>query len=420
MAADHKNLFWHGKENAHIIQLSDAGDVNHSRTRTARGPILTSRMVEAIANDTITLFLKMTRADSPTALARRKRHIVEVVSRHYDLGSCRRTSRLTGGVLNEVYLAETSQGDFVIRVNRVRRSIFEIERLSSFLSYLGYRGIPVDELVPAADGQVAAEMDGELFSVHRYIRGTVYTNPGELNGNQTANVMTFLAHYHSTAEGYCNHGDLAVRDGLLPVMYTENPDSLRERLKDLPKTEQVAESAVDHAIDRLAGFFASGAYRELNRTWIHGDFRSCNVAFDADRVSGLFDWDLLCNGPRIFDVVVASADMARTIAGPLSRDPDLWRRDFARHFGAYRKEARRLGTDITEPEVKSIPGFLIADTILSGVLFALHLRRLPLKPCESASQRRQRSDRLHTESISDLAAIDSLIASGREMISAHP
>lgn len=353
----------------------------------------------------------MTRANSPTALARRKRYIVEVVSRHFDLGTWRRTSRLTGGVLNEVFLAETSRGDFVIRVNRVRRSVAEIERLSSFLSYLGSRGLPVDELVPAADGRVAAEIDGELFSAHHCIRGSVYPSPRDLTGARITNMMKFLAHYHSASGRYRDDRKLAARDDSLPVMYTEDPDRLRERLKNLPTTDRAVESAVNHAIDRVGSFFASGAYRKLKRTWIHGDFRCCNVAFDADDVSGLFDWDLLCNGPRLFDVVVASNDLARTIAGPLSRDPETWREEFARHLAAYRKEARRLGTDMTGSEVGSIRYLLLVDAILSGVFFALHLKRLPLKPGETASQRRQRSDRILSESVNDLAAIDSLIAS---------
>lgn len=359
----------------------------------------------------------MTRADSITAISRRKRFIVDAVSRRYDLGSLRRTERLTGGVLNEVYLAETSRGDFVIRVNRVRRAIAEIERLSTFLSHLRNRGIPADELVPAADGRVAAEMDGELLSVHRFVQGTVYASPAELSGFQTAKLMRFLAHYHSAAGEHRIDGRLAARDEMLPVMYTEDPDRLRGRLKRLPKMAKVEASAVNRAIDRLASFLVSGEYRELIRTWVHGDFRSCNVAFDADGVSGLFDWDLLCEGPRLFDVAVASADLARSITGPLSRDPRVWQEDFGRHIAAYRKEARRLGADMSGAEVRSIPHLLLADTILSGIFFALYLRILPLKPDESSSHRRQRSDRILSESLADLAVIDSLIANGDTYLS---
>ncbi len=360
---------------------------------------------------------RITHGDSLQDLAQRERRIVEVVSRCFAIGTVRRTARLAGGVLNEVYLAETSRDRFVIRVNRVRRSVAEIERLSSFLASVGRLGIPVDGLVPAADGRVAAEIDGELLSVHRYIPGTVYPSPQDLTGTQAANMMTFLAVYHSAAADYRITGRLAARDEMLPVMYTEDPDRLRGRFESLPKTTRVVESIVNGAIDRLASFFASRLCKELERTWIHGDYRSCNVAFDGDSVSGLFDWDLLCNGPRLVDVVVASNDLARMIVGPLSLHPEMWQQNFAGHLAAYRKKARRLGTDITESEVRSIPCLLIADTILSGVLFALYLRKLPLKPGESAGRRRQRSDRLLSDSVDDLITIDRQIANGTAMIS---
>jgi Ser/Thr protein kinase RdoA (MazF antagonist) len=86
----------------------------------------------------------MTLVYSNADIVERERRIAEFAVIHYGLGACRRTSRLTGGVLNEVYLAESSRGDFVIRVNRVRRSIDEIDRLSDFLSHLDRSGIPVD------------------------------------------------------------------------------------------------------------------------------------------------------------------------------------------------------------------------------------------------------------------------------------
>ena len=342
----------------------------------------------------------------------RKGRISQIASRHYDFDTIRSMTRLTGGVLNEVYLAETSCGDFVIRVNRVRRSMDEIERLSDFLSHLDRSGIPVDGFVRTAGGQVAVAFDGELLSVHRCLPGTVYPSPADLADRQTANMMRFLAVYHSVAVRYRNHESLAARDESLAVVYTDDPDRLRGRFENLPKTTSVIESAVNGAIDRLASFFVSGLYRQLGRTWVHGDYRSCNVAFNGDRVGGLFDWDLLCNGPRLWDVVVASGDLTRMGGGSLSRQPEAWRGSFLRHLATYRKEARCHGADITEPDIRSIPHLLAADAILNGVYFALYLRQLPLKPGETDERRRERSERLLSESIEDLIAIDSLVANG--------
>ena len=355
----------------------------------------------------------MTFVNSHATNVERECKLSEIASRQFDLGACRRTSRLAGGVLNEVYLAETSRGDFVIRVNRVRRSVDEIDQLSDFLSHLDRSGIPVDGFVRSAGGQVAAAFDGDLLSVHRCLPGTVYPSPADLTGRKMSTMMRFLADYHSAAGRYRTNRRLAIRSESVPVIYTDDPDRLKGRFEGLPNTAPFVESAVNGAIDRLAAFFAARRYQELPRTWVHGDYRSCNVAFNGDRVCGLFDWDLLCDGPRLWDVVVASSDLARTAGGPLFRQPEAWRREFVRHLAAYRKGARRRGADITEPEVRSIPHLLVADAILSGVFFALYLRQLPLKPGETGDQRWQRSERLLAESIDDLETIDSLIADWR-------
>lgn len=185
----------------------------------------------------------------------RKGRISQIASRHYDFSTVRSMTRLTGGVLNEVYLAETSRGDFVIRVNRVRRSMDEIERLSDFLSHLDRSGIPVDGFVRTAGGQVAVAFDDELLSLHRCLPGTVYPSPADLTGSQKATMMRFLADYHAAAGRYRTNRGLAIRNESVPVIYTDDPDRLKGRFESLPHTTPVVESAVNGAIDRLAGFF---------------------------------------------------------------------------------------------------------------------------------------------------------------------
>ena len=145
------------------------------------------------------------------------------------------------------------------------------------------------------------------------------------------------------------------------------------------------------------------------------------MVFDGDGVGGLLDWDLLSDGPRLLDVVVASNDLAKTVAGSLSSHPNTWLERFSHYFSTYSSAANRLGMKVTESEIEAIPYMLVADTILSGVFFALLLQKLPLKPDETAGERNQRSKSLLEESASDLIALDRLIACGRSLIGAgHP
>ena len=48
--------------------------------------------------------------------------LIDVASRFFDLGGWHLAARLGGGILNEVYLIETSHSHYILKVNRVRQS----------------------------------------------------------------------------------------------------------------------------------------------------------------------------------------------------------------------------------------------------------------------------------------------------------
>ena len=289
----------------------------------------------------------------------------------------------------------------------------EIERLSDFLIHLDRSGIPVDGFVRTAGGQAAVAFDDELLSVHRCLTGTVYPSPADLTDSQTAAMMRFLADYHSAAGRYRTHVGLAIRNESVPVIYTDDPVRLKGRLKSLPETSRDMESAVNGAIDRLASFFG---LRTVQAT---------PTDLGPRRFTGPATWhsmETVCAGCS-----TGTCFAKAPVCGTLSLHPATWpewpgvpchanrKRGAAVSFGISQPTGRkhgRHGADITEPEVRSIPHLMVADTILSGVFFALYLRRLPLKPGETDERRRERSESLLSESIEDLIAIDSLVANG--------
>ena len=347
------------------------------------------------------------------------RQLIDVVSRFFDLGEWRQIARLAGGILNEVYLVETSHGHYILKVNRVRQSKAEFEHLSSFLLYLDQRQISVDRFVRTTAGQVFVQSDDILLTLHRYIPGIVYQSPLGLTSIQITNMIEFLATYHFAVGEYQITQELTVPDEILPVVYTEDPNRLTRQLDRLPKTTAAIESTVNRAIDKLGTFWSPSSYKALRRTLNHGDYRTCNVVFDGDRVEGLLDWDLLSDGPRLLDVVVASNDLAKAVGGSLSSYPNTWLEHFGHYFSTYSSVANRLGMEVTEPEIEAIPYMLVADTILSGVFFALLLQKLPLKPDETVDERNQRSKNLLEESVNDLVALDGLIASGSILLKSN-
>ena len=224
--------------------------------------------------------------------------------------------------------------------------------------------------------------------------------------------MAFLATYHAAVDDYQVTQELVVSDEDLPIVYTEDPNRLKERLRSLEMPTRDLEATVNRGIDRLRELGASESFKRLKRIANHGDYRSCNVVFDGNDIRGLLDWDLLSYGPRLLDVVVASNDLAKIIAGSLSNHPDEWLEHFVRFFRTYATAAEDLDIGITEHEIEAIPYLLIVDTILNGIFFALFLRKLPLKPGETTVERNQRSAAVLEKSVNDLLALDELAMHG--------
>ena len=338
--------------------------------------------------------------------------LIEIASRAFDLGRWSGVTRLKGGILNELYRLQTSCGQYVMKVNRVRQSKTELEHLASFLSYLEERGMTVDGIVPTIQGHAVFQDQGLFITVHRYIPGTVYHSPLALTSIQQARLMAFLATYHAAVDDYQVTPELVASDEVLPIVYTADPGRLKGRLHALGIPTRDLEATVNRGIGRLREFRASESWKRLKRIPNHGDYRSCNVVFDGNDVRGLLDWDLLAYGPRLLDVVVASNDLAKINAGSFSSHPDEWLEQFVKFFRTYATAAEELDIGITELETEAIPYMLIVDTILNGVFFALFLRKLPLKPGETIAERNQRSAAVLEKSVNDLLALDELAMQG--------
>ncbi len=338
--------------------------------------------------------------------------LIQVASRAFDLGRWSGVTRLKGGILNEIYRLRTSSGTYVMKVNRVRRSKAELEHLFLFLSYLEERGVTVDGIIPTTQGSAVFQDRGLFITVHRYIPGTVYHSPLALTSIQQTRLMAFLATYHAAVADYQVTPELVASDEVLPIAYMEDPGRLKGRLRTFGIPTRDLEATVNRGIDRLRAFWDSESGKGLKRIANHGDYRTCNVVFDGNDIRGLLDWDLLSYGPRLLDVVVASNDLAKIIAGSLSNHPDEWLEHFLRFFRTYATKAEDLNIGITEHEIEAIPYLLIVDTILNGIFFALFLRKLPLKPGETTAERNQRSAAVLERSVNDLLALDELAMQG--------
>lgn len=162
-----------------------------------------------------------------------------------------------------------------------------VERDLDLLEYLATAALPVPRYIATAAGRRYAVYEGKAFWLSR-----------ELPGHH-------FAQFHGPA-GLEQVGRLAMRLGELHSVLASAPNSqrfpvFRDSAEHLLTTLLARASPFDvDRLQRLRGKVASVA--ELPAQLIHRDFHRGNVLFTGEAVSGYLDFDLVHQGPRLFDV----------------------------------------------------------------------------------------------------------------------
>jgi Ser/Thr protein kinase RdoA (MazF antagonist) len=162
-----------------------------------------------------------------------------------------------------------------------------VERDLDLLEYLATAALPVPRYIATAAGRRYAVYEGKAFWLSR-----------ELPGHH-------FAQFHGPA-GLEQVGRLAMRLGELHRVLASAPNSQRfpvfgDSAEHLLTTLLARASPFDvDRLQRLRGEVASVA--ALPAQLIHRDFHRGNVLFTGEAVSGYLDFDLVHQGPRLFDV----------------------------------------------------------------------------------------------------------------------
>lgn len=258
----------------------------------------------------------------------------------FGLGRVEATSRVEGGLSNDMWHVRTAEGEFAVKVMRAhaetdgfRGSIeaaFQIE-MNAFRT-----GVPCPEPKATPEGHALLRVDGQWLRAHRWHMGTV---PDPAENLSAAGVL--LARIHRAGEAV----QRPLEDELMGIrrwtalakitgLPGHVPDQLRRAAPDLAKLE--SKTLTSRGL--LTGFVAS-----------HGDLDPKNTLLAGERLLAV-DWDAA--GPRSFarEAVSLSLDWSDDITG------------FRRRLAAY---AESSGTTIpAEPWVfggwvEALSGWLV-------------------------------------------------------------
>lgn len=179
---------------------------------------------------------------------------------------------------------QTSSGCFYLKTSE---SVESAERHLDLLEYLAGAGLPVPRYIPTVAERRYAVDAGTAYWLSRKLPGDHFQQfRGPTGRKQVERLATTLGELHGVLSR-------APNSGRFPVF--------RESAQQLLETLLARENPFDVGrLQRLRGNVASVA--ALPKQLIHRDFHRGNVLFTGEALSGLLDFDLVRQGPRLFDV----------------------------------------------------------------------------------------------------------------------
>jgi Ser/Thr protein kinase RdoA (MazF antagonist) len=215
---------------------------------------------------------------------------------------------------------QTSDGCCYLKSGESTESV---ERDLDLLEHLAAAGLPVPRYIPTAAGQRYLLDEGTPFWLSRQLPGNHFEQfRGSMGIDQVERLATPLGELHRAFIS-------APNPQRFPV-FRESGEELIAQLLDRETPFDVAR------LQRLRGSVASVA--SLPKQLIHRDYHRGNVLFTGEAVAGFLDFDLVHQGPRLFDVCYcASGVLSESFreAGYV----DYWLNILAAIFRAYGRNA---------------------------------------------------------------------------------
>jgi len=166
-------------------------------------------------------------------------------------------------------------------------SVESAERHLDLLEYLASAALPVPRYIATTVGQRYAVDDGKAFWLSRKLPGHHFAQfRGSAGLEQVGQLATRLGELHHVLPGAPN-----------PQRFPVFRDSAGHLLATL--LSRATPFDVDR-LQRLRGKVAS--LEALPMQLIHRDFHRGNALFTGETLSGYLDFDLVHQGPRLFDV----------------------------------------------------------------------------------------------------------------------
>jgi Ser/Thr protein kinase RdoA (MazF antagonist) len=229
-----------------------------------------------------------------------------------------------------------------------------IEFQLSFQEHLHASGFPTARVISTNDGTLFVTFDSSYWSLSHFIDGHIYDFSSQVQAREAGRR---LAQFQAAGERFASRfveppsRDVAYIGSPLPYYpwrATVLTEQHEQQLRELYHSPQYAhdlssfkawrrEAALVWTPDRLAA---------LPESYLHCDYHGRNMVFRDDTMVGLFDFDFVARGPRVYDVARGIYNFGRDYRGSTTL-----REEFCSAFlNGYESQA-----PLTEEERRSLP-----------------------------------------------------------------
>jgi len=177
-------------------------------------------------------------------------------------------------------------------------------------------GLPVAPPLRASDGRPWVEVGEEVYQVSPLLGGRREDTPSPA---QLREVGSVLRRWHEATRAWRPRSRKPVGRLHDPADALQWLEALLGRARE--SKARVLREARDW-VRRAAAEIPDQAYWELPQVVVQGDVHPANVHFAGDRVVGVFDYDWVCQAPRLTDLADAVIYMAGRRPAPI-RDGDI-------------------------------------------------------------------------------------------------
>jgi aminoglycoside phosphotransferase (APT) family kinase protein len=264
----------------------------------------------------------------------------------------------------------TTTGKYVLKRYLYHNRVQKLQLILTLLSYLKSQNFPVNYTISTKNNKLFCELEGGLYTLHRFIDGTTYKKTSQLNREQFVDAIKTLVRYHTVVWNLNLEGE-TIESSVLPVVYTENTQWLRSYIN---KHRDIFTSSIDYQfimrqIDKMEFFLSENSYNSLPRIIIHGDYRAANLVFKDNQVVGVLDWDLVQYAPRLVDVC---GKLAENSIKNIKMNSKL--DEFIDFLLIYQSFAYKNGVELSTNEITTIPEIFRATLFQMGINLALFLK----------------------------------------------